>query len=114
MTSCSWRCSRQTAEQESRIAHRVDPQANAAPLDGGALAGHQVFKCSDIAAIAGHADLDIAERQPELVRLARQRDNGDDAVGLIDRFLDEADDIAVLDRNKAKIAGLLQRRVFAA
>ncbi len=66
----------------------------------------------DVAAVAGQADLDVAERQPEFVRIARQRDSDDDAVGLVDRFLDEADHIAVLDRKEAQVAGLLQRRVL--
>ncbi len=48
------------------------------------------------------------------MRIARQRDRHDDAVGLIDRFLDKGDDVAVFDGNEAQLAGLLQRRVFAA
>src|ERR1700682_468016 len=114
MTSRSWRASRTATEEQSGIAPRIDPQADTAPFDGIAFTGHQVFNRGDVAAIAGHADLDVAERQPEFVDVARQRDGDDDAVGLIDRFLDEADDVAVLDRNKAQIAGLLQRRVVAA
>ena len=81
---------------------------------GIAFAGDQVFDRGDVAAIVGHADLDIAEREPEFVHVARQRDRDDDAVGLIDRFLDEGDDVAVIDRNEAQIAGLLQRRVLPA
>src|ERR1700694_3590453 len=67
-----------------------------------------------MAAIAGHADLDVAEREPEFAHLARQRNRDNDAVGLIDRFLDEADNVAVIDGNEAQIACLLQRRIFPA
>ena len=90
--------SRQTAKQQGGIAHRIDPQPDAAPFERIALAGEEVLERRDVAAVVGHADLDIAERQPEFVHVARQRDGGDDAVGLIDRFLDEGDDVAVVDR----------------
>ncbi len=83
-------------------------------LDRIAFAGHQVFHRGDVAAIVGHADLDIAQRRPEFMDVARQRDGGDDAVGLVDRFLDEGDDVGVLDWEKMQIAGLLQRRVLPA
>src|SRR6202165_5718053 len=105
--------SSQTAKQQRGIAHRVDPQPNAAPLDRVSLAGDQVLDRGDVAAIAGAADLDVAERKPEFVHLARQRDGRNDRVGLIDRFLDKADDVAVIDRNEAQLAGLVQRGVFA-
>ena len=72
------------------------------------FAGDQVFDSGDITTLAGDADLDVAERKPEFVRVARQRDSHHDAVGLVDRFLDKADDIAVIDRNEAQISGLLQ------
>src|SRR5664280_2195987 len=72
--------SRQTAKEQGGIAHRVDPQANAAPLDGVSFAGDQVLERGELAAIARHADLDIAERKPEFVHLARQRGGADDAV----------------------------------
>ena len=50
------------------------------------------------------------------MHLARQRDcDGDgDGVGLVDRFLHEADDVAVIDRKEAQLTGLLQRRVCPA
>ena len=68
-----------------------------------AFAGEEVLDRGDVAAVAGHADLDIAERKPEFMHVARQRDRDDHAVGLIDQFLDEADDIAVIDRKEAQI-----------
>src|ERR1700674_1477461 len=103
--------SRQAAEEQGGIAHRIDPQSNAAPLHGISFASDQVFNRGDVAALAADADLDVAKRKPEFVHLARQRDGADDGVGLIDRLLHEADDIAVIDRNEAQLAGLLQRRV---
>ena len=103
MTSHSWRRSRQTAEQQSGIAHRIDPHVHAAPFEREAFAGGDIFEGCDVAAVARHADLDIAERQPEFVDITRQRDDGDDAVGLIERFLDEADHVTVLDGKEAQI-----------
>src|SRR4029079_16877618 len=63
---------------------------------------------------AAGPELDVAKRKPEFVDLARQRYCDGDGVGLIDRFFHEADDIAVVDRKEAQLAGLLQRRVFPA
>src|SRR5450755_5150291 len=105
--------SRQTAKQQRGIAHRVDPQANAAPLERESLAGDQVLDGGDMAAFSADEDLDVGERKPEFMHIARQRDDTHDSVGHIDRFLDKADDIAVIDRNEAQLAGLLQRRVLA-
>src|SRR6185312_12606826 len=100
--------SRQAAKEQSGIAHRVYPEPNAAPFERISLAGDQVFNGGDVAALAGDTDLNVAERKPESVRVARQSDGARHAVGLIDRFLDEADDVAVIDRNETEIAGLLQ------
>src|ERR1700731_4416487 len=108
MACGSWSSSRQTAKEQCGITRRINPQADAAPLDGIAFAGDQILHCRDVTALAGNAYLDIAKRKPELMRLARQRDSDRDAVGLIDRFLDEADDVAVLDWHEAQLAGLLQ------
>src|SRR5580692_11036829 len=79
--------SRQAAKEQSGIAHWIYPQPNAAPFDRMPFAGDQVFNGGHIAALAGDADLDVAEREPELMRLARQRDRTHHAVGLIGRFL---------------------------
>jgi hypothetical protein len=59
-------------------------------------------------------DLDLAEVEPELRGPRRQRDGDRDRVVAIDGFLDEADDLAVVDLREAQIAGLLQRRVARA
>src|SRR5258707_14414680 len=109
MTSGSWRPSRQAAKEQSGITDRVDPQVNAAPLDRGSFAGDQILNGGDMTAFAAAPDLNVDERKPELMYVARQRDGSDYRVGHIDRFLDEADNIAIIDRNKAQLAGLLQR-----
>src|SRR6266478_7665101 len=114
MKKASWSRSRQAAKQKGGIARRIDPQSNAAPFDGIALAGDQVLNRGDVAAIAARPELDVAKRKPEFVHLARQRDCDGDGVGLVDRFLDEADDISIIDRQEAQLTCLLQRRVCLA
>jgi hypothetical protein len=47
MARGSWSCSRQAAKQVDGIAHRIDPQSNAAPLDGIAFASDQVLNRGD-------------------------------------------------------------------
>src|ERR1700744_6793171 len=103
--------SRQAAEEQGGIAHRVDPQPNAAPFDRISFAGNEVLDGGHVTALAGRADLNVAERQPEFVRIARQGDGTHDAIGLVDGFLGKADDVAVVDRNEAQVCGLLQRGV---
>src|SRR6266403_3215170 len=102
MVKGSWSRSRQAAKQVGGIAHRIDPQSNAAPLDGIALARDQVLNRGDVAAVAAGPELDVAKRKPEFVHLARQRNRDDDAVGLVGRFFHEADDVAVIDWNEAQ------------
>src|SRR5258706_1387197 len=114
MVKGSWSRSRQAAKQVGGIAQRIDPQSNAAPLDGIALARDQVLNRGDVAAVAAGPELDVAKRKPEFVHLARQRNRDDDGVGLVGRFFHEADDVAVIDWNEAQLAYLLQRRVFPA
>ena len=46
--------------------------------------------------------------------LAGERDRDRDRVVAVDRFLDEADDLVVVDLREAQIAGLQQRRVARA
>src|SRR6478736_9784492 len=106
--------SRQAAEQYRRIPSRVDPYADAAPLERVTLAGDEVFHGRDVAAFTVDPDLDVAERQPDFVDVARQRDRDRNRVGLIDGFFHEADHVAVFHSEKAQIAGLLQRGVGAA
>ena len=60
------------------------------------------------------ADGDLAEVEPERARaVAVERDGDGDRVVMLDRFLDEADHLAVVDLREAQVAGLLQRRVLA-
>src|SRR4051812_28157718 len=115
MTSRSWRSlSRQAAKEKGRVANRIDPQVEAAPFHGAPLASDQVLDCGDVLAFAIHVDLDVADRKPELMRLARQGNRGNDGVGPVHRLLHKADDIAVIDSDEAEIAGLLQRCIGAA
>src|SRR6266480_2307383 len=104
--------SRQAAKEQRGVARWIDPQANAAPLYRGSLAGNQVLDRGDVAAVVRQADLNIAERKPEFVHVARQRNGRHHRVGLIDRFLDESGDVAVIDRDEAQLAGLLQAGVL--
>lgn len=62
---------RQAAEEQSGIAHRIDPQMNAAPVERMPFAGDEVFYRGDVATVAGRPDLDIGKRQPDFVRVAR-------------------------------------------
>ncbi len=90
---------------------RIDPQPDAAPFDGRSLAGEEIFNRGDMTPLAGCPDLNVAERKPEFMRVARQRDGADNRVGPIDRFLDEAGNVAVIDGEETQQARLLQRRV---
>src|SRR5260370_35080608 len=68
--------SRQAAEQHRGIACRVDPQADAAPLDRVALPGDEGLHRRDIPAVVAGAGLDGAERQPQF-RYGPRKRNGD-------------------------------------
>src|SRR5882757_6127316 len=112
MTSRSWRSfSRQAAKEKGGIARRIDPQMDASPFHGTPLTGDQVFYGGDMFAFTADIDLDIADRKPELMRLARQRNRGDDRIGPVHGLLHKADDVAVIDRDEPQIGGLLQRRI---
>src|SRR3954462_4384922 len=69
--------SRQTAKEQGGVAERIDAQMNAAPLDRRALAGDQVLDRGDVAALAPDTDLNVAQRKPEFMHVARQRDGHD-------------------------------------
>ena len=45
--------------------------------------------------------------------VAVERDRDRDRVVAVDRFLDEADHLAVVDLGEAQVAGLQQRRIVA-
>src|SRR3954465_12555232 len=58
-----------TAEQQCRVVIGIQAKAHAAPLQGVAFAGGQIFDSRYLAARVGGTDLDIAEVEPELARL---------------------------------------------
>src|SRR6266436_6966228 len=100
--------SREAAEDESGVLIRVGAQPDPAPVEGVALAGHQVFDGADAAACARGADLDVAEMEPKLPRRLRQCHRNRHGVVARNRFLDETDDLAVVDRGETQVAGLQQ------
>jgi hypothetical protein len=56
--------SRETAEQQRRVAHGIDMQANAAPFERIAFTGNQVLKRDHMPPIPWHTYLNIAKRKP--------------------------------------------------
>src|SRR4051812_5768825 len=92
--------SRQATEQHSGVAHRIDPQPDAAPFDRIAFAGDQVFDGRDLEALTAGIDLDVAKRQPEFMDVARERNRHRNGVGMVDRLLHKTDHVAVLDAEK--------------
>src|SRR3569833_2277052 len=103
--------SRETAEQQRRVALRIDTNPNPAPFESIAFAGNQVFDRHHIAKVGGRTGLYNAQRKPEFERVARERNRRDHAVGPVNRFLCVTDDVAVINREKSELAGLLQCRV---
>ncbi len=60
------------------------------------------------------ADGDLAEVEPECAgTVTVQRNRNGDGVVVADRFLDEADHLAIVDLRETQIAGLQQGRVLA-
>src|SRR5579871_3240389 len=55
----------------------------------------------------------VADRQPDLVYIARERDHDSDRIGEIGRLLHECDHIGVIDGDEAQIGRLLQACVLA-
>src|SRR5262249_62143608 len=85
-----------------------------APLDRVPLAGTEILPRRDLPARALRADLGIAEMEPELPRAgAAECDRHRNGIAARRRFLDEADDLVVIDEGEAQIAGLQQRGVGA-
>ena len=72
----------------------------------------EILDGRDAAARARGADLDLAEMEPELARPGpAQRDRYRHRIVAGGRFLDEADDLGVVEAGEAQVVGLLQRRV---
>ncbi len=105
------RHSSDAAEQQRRIAQRIDAKVDAAPFDRTALAGDQVLERQWRATAVRRLGLDPGQRQPEFLHVARQRDRHDDDVVGLRILLGESDDVAVLDRQKTQVARLQQRGV---
>src|SRR5262245_9939543 len=102
----------ETAKQQGRVLLLVDAQAHAAPFENVAFAGDQVFDLLHAPARVRRADLDLAKMEPELTRRSLgQRHSDRDRIVVGGRFLDVADDIAVVDLGEPQIAGLQQGRI---
>src|ERR1043165_2113641 len=105
------RASCEATEQQRGVAHRVDPDMQPAPFHRAAFAGDQVLDRGDMLALAAGVDLDVADRKPEFVRIARQRNGADHGVGAVHRFLDKGDDVAVIHAEEAQVGGLPKRGI---
>src|SRR3954462_15570386 len=75
--------SREAAEEQRRVAHRVDPDMQSAPFHGAALAGNQVLDRRHMLALAADVDLDVTNGEPELMRFARQRNGANHRIGAV-------------------------------
>ena len=79
------------------------------------LAANQVLHGCDLRSRSPGADLELAEMQPEFAGArAAERDRDGDGIVARGRLLDKADDLVVVDRGKAHIAGLQQCRILPA
>src|SRR5215469_7334145 len=114
VTTSMARPSREAAEQQGGILLLIDAQTDTAPLEDVPLAGDQIFDGFDAPARCRWADLDIAEMKPELARsgLCQRHGDGHRIVACY-RFLNETDDLVVIDLGEAQIVGLQQRRIVA-
>src|ERR1700750_412824 len=96
-------------KEQRRVVVRRDPQPYTAPFERMARAGEQVFDFAYAAALAGRADLDVPEVEPELPR-SRIGERNAHRHGVVAgrRFLHEADDLRIVNLREAQSAGLLQ------
>ncbi|MGY3456785.1 hypothetical protein ACVWW5_002235 [Bradyrhizobium sp. LM3.4] len=67
-----------------------------------------------MAARAADVDGEVAERQPELACIARERDRGNDGIGGIGGLLGKSNRVAVLNAEEAQVRRLLKGYVFVA
>src|SRR6266581_932870 len=104
--------SREAAEQQGGVLLLIDAQTDSAPLEDVPFARDQIFNGFDPPARGRRTDFDIVEVKPELPRsgLCQRHGDGHRIVARY-RFLDEADDVVVVDLRKAQIAGLQERRI---
>src|SRR6266566_4525967 len=104
--------SREAAEQQGGVLLLIDAQVDSAQLEDVPFARDQIFNGFDPAARGRRTDFAFAEMKPELPRsgLCQRHGDGHRIVARY-RFLDEADDVVVIDLRKAQIAGLQERRI---
>ena len=88
-------------KQKRGIALGVDAQTQASPFDRMPFSGEEVLHRDDRPTLTIDIDLKIAERKPEFVNVPRQRDRHRHGVAAVDRRLDEAGDIGIVDANEA-------------
>ena len=83
---------------------RVNPQLDTTAIHGRSWTGFEIFERGHgpFGSLAG-THHDVAERQPELLEVARKRRDGNDRVGLIIRMLDVGDHIVVRHEKKPHI-----------
>ena len=80
-------------------------QAHAAPFEHVPLAGDEIVDGAHGARLAVRADRDIAEVEPERARaVAVSAIATATALSRVDQFLDEADDLVVVDLREAQVA----------
>src|SRR5260370_22780478 len=104
--------SREAAEQQGGVLLLIDAQTDSAALEDVPFASYQIVNGFGLPARGRRTDFDIAEVKPELPRsdLCQRHGDGHRIVACY-RFLDETDDVVVVDLRKAQIAGLQERRI---
>src|SRR5260370_3604927 len=104
--------SREAAEQRGGVLLLIDAQTDRAPLEDVPFARDQIFNEFDPPARGRRTDFDIAEMKPELPRSGlRQRHGDGHRIVPRHRFLDEADDLAVVALGEAQITSMQARRI---
>src|SRR5579883_622295 len=104
---------RQAAEKDGGIVLRLDPHTQTAPVEHRSHATDKVLDRGNMPPLAADVDFGVADRQPDLVYIARERDHDSDRIGEIGRLLHECDHIGVIDGDEAQIGRLLQACVLA-
>ena len=83
----------------------------AAPLEQPALAVRDVL--DGPSRTGSPTDFVVSEMQPEFLRVAGKCDRAGDRIAAFGRFLQEADDVFIVDLEKPKVGGLLKGAVLA-
>src|ERR1700757_1759170 len=92
---------RQAAEENGGIAVRLDPHAQAAPVEHRSRATDKVLDRGNMPPLAADVDLRIADRQPDVTNVTRKCDHDRDRIGQIGRLFLEGNHIAVIDGDEA-------------